>query len=217
VHLTGTESVGGAKTFTATLQAQSYLILGNTTFAALQMFRMAGTHPGTLATMQGFAVVPAAPGTTLTKYSCGYYQVRTTAETFTMAAAVGLEIDTPQLGAGSAIAAAYGLQILPQTTATTTNVGIAVGASPTAALWLSNNAASTTVAGGIAFSSARDTNLYRSNTATLKTDGKLITATGLGVGNAVAATTPGAVVRKMEVFDAAGTSLGFVPIYSTIT
>jgi hypothetical protein len=33
----------------------------------------------------------------------------------------------------------------------------------------------------------------------------------------VAATTPGAVVRKMEVFDAAGTSLGFVPIYSTIT
>jgi hypothetical protein len=35
-------------------------------------------------------------------------------------------------------------------------------------------------------------------------------------GNTVAATTPGAVVRKMEVFDAAGVSLGFIPIYGSI-
>jgi hypothetical protein len=46
---------------------------------------------------------------------------------------------------------------------------------------------------------------------------KFITHGGLGVGNAVAATTPGSVVKKMEVFDAAGASLGYVPIYSAIT
>lgn len=39
----------------------------------------------------------------------------------------------------------------------------------------------------------------------------------IGVSNSAAATTPGAVVRKIEVFDAAGTSLGFVPVYNSIT
>lgn len=52
---------------------------------------------------------------------------------------------------------------------------------------------------------------------TLKSTGKLLLAGGLGIGNSAAATTPGSVVKKMEVFDAAGASLGFVPIYSAIT
>ncbi len=38
-----------------------------------------------------------------------------------------------------------------------------------------------------------------------------------GVGNTAAATTLGTVTRRMEIFDASGTSLGFVPIYDTIT
>jgi hypothetical protein len=64
----------------------------------------------------------------------------------------------------------------------------------------------------------RDTNLYRSAVNVLKTDDMLITAMGLGVGNSAAATTAvGTLVRKMEVFDASGASLGFVPIYSSIT
>ncbi|WP_432131249.1 hypothetical protein [Streptomyces tendae] len=67
-------------------------------------------------------------------------------------------------------------------------------------------------------SATRDTNLYRSTANVLKTDDKLITALGLGVGNSAAATTAvGALARKMEVFDASGASLGFVPIYSSIT
>jgi hypothetical protein len=41
--------------------------------------------------------------------------------------------------------------------------------------------------------------------------------TGLGVGNSAAATTLGTVVKKMEVFAVNGTSLGFVPIYDSIT
>lgn len=46
---------------------------------------------------------------------------------------------------------------------------------------------------------------------------KLLARGGLGVGNSAAATTPGSVVKKMEVFSETGASLGFVPIYSTIT
>lgn len=45
----------------------------------------------------------------------------------------------------------------------------------------------------------------------------VLSVTKLGVTNAAAATTPGAVVKKIEVFDGAGTSLGFIPVYSTIT
>ena len=46
---------------------------------------------------------------------------------------------------------------------------------------------------------------------------KILAHGGLGVGNSAAATTPGSVTRKMEVFDASGASLGFVPIYGSIT
>lgn len=66
-------------------------------------------------------------------------------------------------------------------------------------------------------SAARDTNLYRSAANVLKTDDKFIATAGLGVGNSAAATTPGTLTRKIEVFDATGASLGFIPVYSTIT
>lgn len=39
----------------------------------------------------------------------------------------------------------------------------------------------------------------------------------IGVGNSATATTLGTLSRKMEVFNQAGTSIGFVPIYTTIT
>ncbi|PWC05428.1 glycosyl hydrolase family 28-related protein [Agromyces badenianii] len=39
----------------------------------------------------------------------------------------------------------------------------------------------------------------------------------LSVNNTAAATTPGTVVRKMQIFDATGTSLGYVPVYNAIT
>lgn len=51
----------------------------------------------------------------------------------------------------------------------------------------------------------------------LEVSGKVYASAGLAVGNTAAATTPGTVARKMEVFDAAGTSLGFIAIYSAIT
>lgn len=48
-------------------------------------------------------------------------------------------------------------------------------------------------------------------------NGKLTATNGLGVGNSAAATVLGAVVKKMQIFDAAGASLGFIPIYDAIT
>lgn len=62
-----------------------------------------------------------------------------------------------------------------------------------------------------------DVNLYRNAANVLKTDDKFIAALGIGVGNAAAATTPGTVTNKIEVFDATGASLGFVPVYNAIT
>jgi hypothetical protein len=65
-------------------------------------------------------------------------------------------------------------------------------------------------------SAAQDTNLYRNAANVLKTDDKLITNVGLGVGNSVANTnTPsGATAKAVEVFDASGNSIGYIPVYA---
>jgi hypothetical protein len=71
--------------------------------------------------------------------------------------------------------------------------------------------------GQMLLGTSADTNLYRSGADQLKSDDKFIATLGIGVGNSALATTPGTVVRKIEVFDASGSSLGFVPVYNTIT
>ncbi len=62
-----------------------------------------------------------------------------------------------------------------------------------------------------------DVNIYRSAADTLKTDDKLIAGAGMGVGNSADATTLGAVKKKIEIFDASGNSLGFIPVYDLIS
>jgi hypothetical protein len=47
--------------------------------------------------------------------------------------------------------------------------------------------------------------------------GKVMATAGIGVGNSAAATTLGSVVKKIEVFDASGNPLGFIPVYDSIT
>lgn len=37
------------------------------------------------------------------------------------------------------------------------------------------------------------------------------------LGDSAAATTPGSVVKSIEVFDSAGNSVGFLPVYDAIT
>lgn len=55
----------------------------------------------------------------------------------------------------------------------------------------------------------------RPNNAYIKTNVRV--GGNLGVGNSAAATTLGTVVKKIEIFDASGTSLGFLPVYDAIT
>lgn len=64
-----------------------------------------------------------------------------------------------------------------------------------------------------------DVTLKRLGASILGTDtgDKFVANAGLGVGNSAAATVLGSVVKKIEVFDAAGASLGFLPVYNTIT
>ena len=38
----------------------------------------------------------------------------------------------------------------------------------------------------------------------------------LGVGNAAVGSIPGTIVKRIEVFDENGTSLGFIPVYDNI-
>lgn len=64
-----------------------------------------------------------------------------------------------------------------------------------------------------------DTTFGRGGVGVLTADQKLTAVSGIGVGNSVAATeTIGkAVVKKIEVFDAAGVSIGYLPVYSAIS
>ena len=63
---------------------------------------------------------------------------------------------------------------------------------------------------------ALDTTLYRASAGVLQAGQKLTAVGGLGVGNSVAATSPGTVTKKIEIFDSAGASLGFIPVYGSI-
>ena len=59
--------------------------------------------------------------------------------------------------------------------------------------------------------------LYSDGNDIVKSAAKFCAAQGIGVGNSAAATTLGTVTRKAQVFNAAGASLGYVPIYDAIT
>lgn len=57
----------------------------------------------------------------------------------------------------------------------------------------------------------------KTNGDLVSSGGKVRAAGGLGVGNSAAATTPGSVVRKIQVFDADGNSIGFLAVFDNIT
>ena len=59
--------------------------------------------------------------------------------------------------------------------------------------------------------------LMQTNGSTDFPAGNVRIAGNLGVGNSAAATSLGTVTKKIEIFDAAGASLGFIPVYDSIT
>jgi parallel beta-helix repeat protein len=63
------------------------------------------------------------------------------------------------------------------------------------------------------FGQNQDVGLFRVTTGLVGSDLKLYAGSGLAVGHSTTATTVGTQVRRMQMFDAAGNSLGYVPIY----
>jgi len=63
---------------------------------------------------------------------------------------------------------------------------------------------------------APETRLFRRAANIINIPGR-IEAGSLGVGNSQAGTSPGNVTRKIQVFDDAGASLGYLPVYDAIT
>lgn len=137
---------------------------------------LGGNIPGAGTYTYGVIMQGYAPSTCTAGMLAACFRAGTAAASFTCGAAYGVYIDNPLVGSGSTITTAYGLYVVPQTSAGTNNFGVAIGASSTATLWLSNGADNTTAAAGIMFGQSRDTNLYRSGANELKTDDSLIVA-----------------------------------------
>lgn len=93
-----------------------------------------------------------------------------------------------------------------------TGAGLAVDGAAVAAFGSAYQVALGNVFGfaGMVLGPLNDTIVYRAGAG-------IVGLGKLAVGNAVAATTPGPVTKKVEVFDAAGASLGFVAVHSSIT
>ena len=96
------------------------------------------------------------------------------------------------------------------TTLTTGNGNIIIGKSA--------QPSSPTASGELRIGSAFSSYFLNGDSTKLVIEGgrNLRVQGNLGVGNSAAATTPGSVVKKIEVFDASGISLGFVPVYDAI-
>lgn len=81
---------------------------------------------------------------------------------------------------GGVISNNYGIAIQSQT-AGASNYGVAIGSASTQTLWLQGNGGTANT--GIGFGSTRDTNLYRSSTNTLRTDGSLQVLDSMSIGS----------------------------------
>jgi trimeric autotransporter adhesin len=128
-----------------------------------------GSHPSTAPTTYGIYSGLTFPATTTncTSVVAAPYVAAGAA----MVSVYGMQINAPIMGTDATAIHKIGLVIGPHNGATGTNVGISVAEQGTAALWLGSNVNSTTVAGGIVFGLAKDTNLYRVAASTLATDG----------------------------------------------
>lgn len=71
--------------------------------------------------------------------------------------------------------------------------------------------------GGNAGIRFRDSGVGGTELARITSAGKMLASGGIGVGNSAAGSTLGTVVKKIEVFDAAGASLGYLAVYDAIT
>lgn len=163
-------------------------------------------HPGSQVSLFGIYENYIAPSTATSKTVGFLAKLQTAAAAFTCAAAWGFTVDTPVIGASSAITEiigfytpnlglagitnAYGVYSGPQSGAATLNVAGRFDASTTCAIWLGGNTTSTTVAGGIAFGSGRDVAFFRSGSAAASLTGKLSVSGNFGCNGVAAPAQP---------------------------
>lgn len=156
------------------------------------MLRGGGTssHTGTSTTLYGVTSTASAPSTTTVAYNAFYTQLRTDAAAYTMTNARAVYVDSPSLGASSAITTiiglavsnqggasrtnAYGLWLSAQSGAGTLNVAARLDGGTQANLWLSSDTASD--AGGIVFGTSRDASIWRAAAGRIGMDGLEVTS-----------------------------------------
>lgn len=125
------------------------------------------------------------PSTATGTYAANYLQVRTAAAAFTLTNAYGFQLNSPSIGAGSAITNLYGLKIESQTGATN-NFGIHYANNPNSGSIASASAVDISIKSGksILFTNGSAGN-YGFNTATFGTSAQGV----LGIADASAPST----------------------------
>lgn len=101
-------------------------------------------------------------GTTVTNLRGGEFTATTSSSGVTTTSQAGRFTAT-----GTGHGTLYGVYVTAMTGGTVANYGAAIEAAGTQTLWLANTTQPTTAAGGIAFGSARDTQIYRTAANTI--------------------------------------------------
>lgn len=156
------------------------MAIGSSVNAQAALF-MQATHQGSATTLYGFINDWIAPSTTTANFVGSLLRTRTAAAAFTMATNYNVWIETPSLGAGSAITTSYGLyvenqggtgvgtgfgiRVLNQNSAGTVSYAASLEGGQTANLWLNSDTAG--APGGVAFGTARDLALSRAGASVL--------------------------------------------------
>jgi hypothetical protein len=136
-------AIGGAGTYGINSSGQVGAGSGIGGAAAIRMYLLGGTHPGTGTQLYGFDSEITVPATTTSAYYSMYSQVRTVASAFTLSGGYAFFAESPTVGAGSTISQqyglfvknqgasgvtnAYGIWIATQSGAATTNLPIVIG------------------------------------------------------------------------------------------
>lgn len=183
------------------------------------------SHPSAGVSIGGYAYAATTPSTATTLTYGFEGLVTTAAASFTMVLGAVFAANAPSIGASSTITTlvghrsanlgasgvtnAIGVDVLAQSGAATLNIAGRFSGGTQANVWLNSDTAS--AAGGITLGVNRDTDIYRGAAG-------VAVLTKLGVTNSATATVGvGTIAKKIEVFDGSGASLGFIPVYATIT
>lgn len=204
--------IGAVATFAVNSSGQVFL--NTTSDNGAYISNDTTAHPVTGTTVRGVIFRYTAPATATSENTLFYAEVRTAASAFTQTNAYNFRAVAPTLGASSAVTNlhglhvanlgnalatnSYGILVAAQSGSATLNIAASLGGGTQANLWLNSDTA--TVAGGIAFGTARDTTIFRTASAALS----ISAATSIGVNLANYLTITGAASLSWPLIQSAG-------------